>query len=966
MRKILSLVLVLALVLGAFPAFADNGMSELEIANKLKEFKVLVGNESGDLMLDEYLTREQALVILARLMGVEEEAKNTMLQSSFTDVDHPYYEPFIAYAELKGWTNGIGNGLFGYGQKLTVQQCAAYMLRALGYDTPYEGVVETAQNLGLLEGVAASDATAMILRGQTAVMMYNTLMTKPNNSDMTLMQQLGLEMPSTGVAAIQKVEASNLKQLKVYFTSPIEEAGDEDNWSVDKKASFEITEDANFELSEDKMMVTITLSDDEVAEQQEVVTLTCKDLLDEEVVVEDIQFLDVTIPEVVEAEVIGINTLKVTFSEPMAYDQKGDSTADGSVTKRDNYKVKKADGTKLYVNNVKRTDHGMAVLVELYSDLSDGEITLEVKNAEDYEGFSVKVPAIFNLTVVKDTEKPYIVGFKEASPYEITLIWNEDIKFVDTTKLETTDTDILEDFYHTNTEDTPKKATIDGKELKLEFAYDKDAEIDKLLPQGTAYIYAKSKVVQDYWENKNDKLMFTAEVKLDKEPPTIVSHKQKDQDTLEVKFSEDIYNKDDYEIKLLKDGKKAKTGFSYAYKPDKEGQPEPDFGKVLVFTFNKDMSGDYTLVFEDVEDRAGNEMPKTNYDVTFEDKSRPNAGDFKVTAYDVNEKDQKLVINFKEEMDTASITDPDNYYLAEVANNGSEHIIKDNLDDDDIDFEVLEDGEKLLITIPEDVYDITLIGNAIKESLRVGQLKDAAGNKMNTFTALLEIKNGDADLIESSAKLKGQKEIEITIEDDVRSKLDLKKITVGTTSGTAIGTKFEIASSNVKLDDGETVITLKLKDDQGTISTNMAYAIEAGIKNKYGAEVKPYAANTITDKAAPEVEEVYVHEVNATKSVIIVEFTEVIDEDSLAVVGNNGFTDSEDLIKKKGSGVVEWHGKYLVITEEDADENFDKYTDLSYDGKNNLQDAAGNRVDEFDRTKKLKDPSAQVLSDVGL
>ncbi len=972
MRKILSLVLVLALVLGAFPAFADNGMSELEVANKLKEFKVLVGNETGDLMLDEYLTREQALVILARLMGVEEEAKNTALQSSFTDVDHPYYEPFIAYAELKGWTNGIGNGLFGYGQNLTVQQAAAYMLRALGYDVAYENVMETAKTLGVLEGVMSDDPAAKILRGQTAVMMYNTLMTKPNNSDMTLMQQLGIEMPASGVAAIQKVEANNLKQLKVYFTAPVEKAGDENNWSVNKKASFEITKDADFALSEDKMMVTITLADGEVAEQQEVVSLTCKDLLEEEVTIEDIQFLDVTIPTVEKVEVVGINTIKVTYSEPMSYGgtEKG-SDVGHSMLNKENYIVKEADGTELYINMIKSAKHNTVAFVELYSDLEEGDIVFEIKDVEDFQDYNVQEPAKFNLTVVKDTEKPYLVGYKDADGYEITLIWNEDIKFAsnpDAKELTLPeDEEELEKFYHTNSKDTPKKVTIDGNEMTLEFGYNEDNDYDHLLPAGTAYLYVQDKAVQDYWENENDDQMLVAEIDLDKEPPAIVSYKQKTQRKLEVKFSENIYKKDDYEITLLDDkGKKSKTGFTFEYKDDAD-----DYDDTLVFMFNKDMMDEYSLVFENVEDRAGNVMPKTTLDVVFEDKTRPVGQDFEVTAYKVGDKKQKILINFKEKMDIDSITDRDNYYLNTVSSNpdgSSSYSLVANFDEDNIDFDVLENGKKLLITLPNEDHEGTDLHVSaanpliLEEYLKIGQVKDAAGNKMTTYSISKEIVNGDAVDIGSTAKLTDRKTVVVTIKDDVRAKLDLDKIEVGTTttSGSAF-TALDISKTNVKLnDDGETVITFTLKDKREmSISTDLAYRILAnnGIENKYGQLVAPVTAGEVTDKAAPEVvdKEVkyYVANDTTTHSALYVQFTEVIDYNSIAVRGNNGFMDNEELIAKKDDNTVQRSGVYLVIHEFDEDANFDQFTDLSYDGKNDLQDQFGNKVKAFDYTKKL-------------
>ncbi len=975
MRKILSLVLVLALVLGAFPVFADNdAMDPMAAAEVLKGYKVLIGNEVGDLMLDEYLTREQSLVVLARLMGMEDEAKATTIAASFKDIPAgSYYAPFIAFAEGKGWTNGIGNSLFGYGQQVKTQEAAAFMLRALGYEVAYEDVMTKAAELGILKGVS-SEAGADMLRGQLAVMMYNTLETKPMNSDITLREQLGLgEVAQSGAAVITDVVADNLKQLKVYFSAPVEKAGDEDNWSVNKKASFKITEDAKFALSEDKMMVTITLDSENLAEQQEVVSLTCKDLLAEEVTIDGIQFLDTTIPEVEKVEVIGINTIKVTFSEPMVK---------ASLQNKEHYFVKKADGTKLHISKVTEENYGMVAYVELYSDLAEGDIVVEVKDVNDFQDFNIKQPAIFNLTVVKDTEKPYITGYKDASPYEVTLIWNEDIKFVD-------DPIKLEKFYHTNTHDTPKSVSIHGNEMTLVF--EKTEDEDKLLPAGTAYIYVQDKAVQDYWENQNDDQMFVMEIELDKEPPSIVKYKQlSGQRRLEVEFSENLYHKDKYKISLLKDGKEDDTVLSFDF-----GGDDVVYGDTLYITFDDDMYGDYSLVFENVQDRAGNKMPKTTLDFVMVDKVRPFAFDedgkqvFTVTAYNAGwplksadvHKDQKILIDFGEKMDVESITDRDNYWLVEPADDLGlgKYKVQSNLENSNIDFEVLDEGEKLLITIPwswtkkdADRNDLLLEvddtdNTKILQRLKIGQLKDAAGNRMTTFTALLAIDNGNVKTIESGAELTDGKTVVVTIEDDVRAKLQIGKIelrtTVTTTGPAVVFDNKKFASTKVSLKDGDTVITFKLNDDQVEKlfkSTDPEVAglqyriVENSMTNVYGKGVAEVAWTDVEDKAAPEVVEVYYNKDYTTGGAIIVEFTEAIDGSSIAVRGNNGFTDSTKLIPKNVDHTVTVMGNCLVIVENKDGKSFKDTTDLYYDGKNDIQDADGNRVKAFSRTKTLK------------
>ncbi|PIE77030.1 MAG: hypothetical protein CSA13_01465 [Clostridiales bacterium] len=923
MRKILSLVLVLALVLGAFPAFAD--VDQYEVANKLKEYKVLLGNEAGDLMLDEYLTREQAMVVLARLMGVEEDAKNTTLQASFTDVDHAYYEPFIAYAELKGWTNGIGNGLFGYGKQLTVKEFAAYMLRVLGYDVEYDKVMEKAGELGLLKDVVTTDEAASILRGEMAVVMHNTLMTKPANNDMTLLNVLGLEgeVP-TGDAMVKSVEAKNLKQLVVNFSAPLTEAGDEENYDLDTKGDAEIDKDSDFELSEDGMTVTITMT--KPAEQQDKADLEIKGLLKEDVTIKDIQFLDVSIPEAKSASVIGVDTIKVEFSEPM-------KTA--SLVKTKNFTVETAKGSKLYVKKVTAKQNETVAWVELYSKLKEGDITLEVKDAEDYQGYSVK-PAEFALTVVEDKEAPTIVGYKDADPYEITLIWSEDIEFVETDGTVLTNSEDLEAFYHTNTRDVAKRVEIDGNEMTLEFDKDSDDDFDTTLPSGTAYVYVDKKAVKDLWDNKNAMQVVTAEITKDEEAPVVKEIDVKSQVKIEVEFDEKVYEDDDFDWELLEKGKVESidadiTGWGT---------------DTLTFVFDDDIEGDYTLVLKKIEDRTGNEASKISVDFTADDETSPVATDFKVTAYDIDKKIQKVVIRFDEEMDSKSITDKDDFFLTQSADTAYTLVDK-TLDDDDVDFDVQDDGETLVIEIPEDYHNLTADALGF---LKIGRLVDAAGNKMTTYSANLPIANGDAVALRHEAELKSVDEVEITIEDEVVEDLVDKKFEIMDASGKSL--KFK--SFSTKLDDGDTIISITLGDEVAT-DAQLTYKVMAGAgENKYGAKLK-VGEFPVVDDAGPEMEKVYTE-----NGAIVVEMSEQLSkryESSIAhdfVIMYN----SEKLIPvKEFTSSVVGNKVYLngIAGKEDtiiAGEG--KYKVKSVDKPGYLVDLMLNKAEPFTDYEKIK------------
>lgn len=129
--KIISFALALLLTLMGLPSNISAASESGEI---LRELGILKGDLNGDLLLDQPLKRQDAVVLLSRLLGEEDTAENYPGQTSFTDITDPYYIPFIAWAQDSGLTEGIGGGLFGYDDYLTNQQLLAFLLRALGYD----------------------------------------------------------------------------------------------------------------------------------------------------------------------------------------------------------------------------------------------------------------------------------------------------------------------------------------------------------------------------------------------------------------------------------------------------------------------------------------------------------------------------------------------------------------------------------------------------------------------------------------------------------------------------------------------------------------------------------------------------------------------------------------------------------------------------------------------------------------
>lgn len=214
MRKLLSLVLALALVIGSFPlAFADAATSGAQ----LQTWKIV----QGDLMADGNLTREMAITYFIRLLGEEAAALAYAEPTTFTDVAKTHWAyKYIAYAEAKKYTNGIGAGKFGLGGQVTTQQLAAFVVRGLGYaDVAYADVMAKATELKLLTNVTAT-ADQKINRGVGFEVLINTLNTPLKGQTVALKVVLGFEKAPVAVvpAKVKSAVALNSKTIEVTLT----------------------------------------------------------------------------------------------------------------------------------------------------------------------------------------------------------------------------------------------------------------------------------------------------------------------------------------------------------------------------------------------------------------------------------------------------------------------------------------------------------------------------------------------------------------------------------------------------------------------------------------------------------------------------------------------------------------------------------------------------------------------------
>jgi hypothetical protein len=187
MRKVLSFVLVLALVLGSFSmAFADShmfsdmtGESSAEAVSVLKDLGVVAGYPDGTFRPDQIVTRAEMARLVIAALGLDAYAVGTI--SKYPDmVNAAWAQGYVAYATSIGFISGYPDGTFKPNQPVSYQEACSMLVRALGYTEaflpggwPSEWIIK-AKSLGILDDITAGMATGAV-RGDIAKMIYNAL-----------------------------------------------------------------------------------------------------------------------------------------------------------------------------------------------------------------------------------------------------------------------------------------------------------------------------------------------------------------------------------------------------------------------------------------------------------------------------------------------------------------------------------------------------------------------------------------------------------------------------------------------------------------------------------------------------------------------------------------------------------------------------------------------------------------------
>ena len=185
MKKKLSFLFFTVLLVCALMPSALAANDATEAAETLYELGLFRGtgtNPDGTpiFALEQTPTRNQAVIMLVRLLGKEQEALSGTWDLPFTDVPAGSTAyPYIGYAYANGLTNGTSATTYSGANPIRANQYITFVLRAMGYVSGQDFEVGTAwtlsDKLGITNGEYNAANAADFIRGDVANISTNAL-----------------------------------------------------------------------------------------------------------------------------------------------------------------------------------------------------------------------------------------------------------------------------------------------------------------------------------------------------------------------------------------------------------------------------------------------------------------------------------------------------------------------------------------------------------------------------------------------------------------------------------------------------------------------------------------------------------------------------------------------------------------------------------------------------------------------
>lgn len=177
---LLALILYISAAMPVSASFpdVDKNAGYAEAVEYLADIGIFSGDENGNFNPDKTVTRAEMAVIICKMLRETEDLNKA---NTFTDVPQEHWaNSYVARAAELGIISGYGDGTFGPGDAVTYEQAVTMIIRALGledeaneYGGYPHGYLASAQERSFLYGLSETIGTPMA-RKSIAVLIDNT------------------------------------------------------------------------------------------------------------------------------------------------------------------------------------------------------------------------------------------------------------------------------------------------------------------------------------------------------------------------------------------------------------------------------------------------------------------------------------------------------------------------------------------------------------------------------------------------------------------------------------------------------------------------------------------------------------------------------------------------------------------------------------------------------------------------
>ena len=242
-KVVLSMILVMAMLTTMLSGLVASAQADMDtVMFDLQSLGIMVGDENGEMQLDQPVTRAEFTTIVVRLMGMADVAPLSAAEMKFSDVPPSHWAAgYINLLSGMRVIDGTDENTFEPEANITIEAVCKILVNTLGYSMPANakggfptGYMMQASEIGLLKNLGQTQIP--LTRGEIARVVYNALdinmmVASSTGSTQTYEVSYGKTLRSD----LTDMSAGNLMKMTGIVTATI------DTWLLAPVAS--ITED---------------------------------------------------------------------------------------------------------------------------------------------------------------------------------------------------------------------------------------------------------------------------------------------------------------------------------------------------------------------------------------------------------------------------------------------------------------------------------------------------------------------------------------------------------------------------------------------------------------------------------------------------------------------------------------------------------------------------------------------------